>query len=208
MKEIYIVFLASNFRSGQAIRLLTRGDYNHVALSLTPQLDRLYSFARHNYYQPLLGGFEVEQPERYLHDGQEVQVKICAWPVSEARYEAICARLRYFLHNRARTRYNVLSVLAYPLRRRVELRDTYTCIDFLSELLGIHRQISIRRLERMLESRSIYAGPLSGTLLLPPLPPQEEFFEKKSRVVTYWKTCGLVARLCALAWTGAVQNWV
>ena len=41
MKEIYIVFLASNFRSGQAIRLLTRGDYNHVALSLTPQLDRL-----------------------------------------------------------------------------------------------------------------------------------------------------------------------
>ena len=208
MKVLYIVFVASNFRSGQAIRLLTRGEYNHVALSLTERLDRLYSFARHNYYQPLLGGFEVERPARYLHGGQEVRVKVCAWPVSDVRYAHICERLRYFVQNRACTRYNFLNVLTYPLHRRIAVRDAYTCIEFLSELLGFRRQISIRRLERLLAGRQVYEGALSGAMLRPPLPPRKDFFEKRSRVVTYWNSCRLVASLCALACTGALQRWL
>ena len=198
MKKVYIVFLASNFKSGKFIRFVTRGRYNHVALSLTPEIAKMYSFARSNYYQPMLGGFEIELPDRYITGVLDVETKICSCEVSDERYEKICKRLSYMTANRGKTHYNALSLLTYPFSRTVKIEHTYTCIDFLTELLGIGQGYTIGRLEQQFSENTVYVGALSKQLMLPIGPPSAEFYSKRSCVVTWAKTIALIAILCGI----------
>lgn len=196
MKTVYVVFLASNFKSGRFIRFITGGRFNHVALSLTPEISKMYSFARANYYQPLLGGFEVEQPDRYISPTSDVFVRICAYEVSDERYEDICRRLEYMTENRYKTRYNVLSILTYPFKRSVRIENAYTCVDFLTELLGLGQGYSITRLERRLSNSTIYLGLLSHRVMMPAAAPNMEFYRKQSSFATWCKTAALISILC------------
>jgi|GEM_PF-1156458 len=198
MKKVYIVFLASNFKSGKFIRFITRGRYNHVALSLTPEIAKMYSFARSNYYQPMLGGFEIELPDRYITGVLDVETKICAYEVSDERFEEICTRLGYMTENKRKTHYNALSLLTYPFSRTVKIEHTYTCIDFLTELLGIGQGYTIGKLERQLSDNTVYVGALSNALMLPSVPPSTEFYSKRSIAVTWLKTIVLIAILCGI----------
>lgn len=200
MKKIYIVFIASNFKSGKIIRFFTRGIYNHVAFSHEPYVSALYSFARYNYYESFLGGFGPEYSNRYLSQGKDIKIKICQYEVTEEHYERIKDKLEYY--GQAKTRYNILSVLTYPLKKQVELPDTHTCISFMLELLELDKNITINKLESMLTKDTIYEGNLSDRLSYVAPPDEDEFFVRKNRFKVWGKTClywyGLFATLVKL----------
>ena len=200
MKKIYVVFIASNFKSGKVIRFFTRGKYNHVAFSYEPYISEIYSFARYNYYESLLGGFGPEYSNRYLCQGKDIKIKVCQYEVTKEHYERIKEKLDYY--GQARTRYNILSVLTYPFRKQVELPDTHTCISFMLELLELDNRITINKLETMLSKNIIYEGNLSNRLAYFAPPDEDEFFVRKNRFVVWGKTClycyGMLATLVRL----------
>ena len=55
---IYIVFSATPTGMGSLIRKATRNRYNHVSLSLSRDIRKMYTFARLHRAIPLYGGLD------------------------------------------------------------------------------------------------------------------------------------------------------
>lgn len=199
MQSVYVVFLASNFKTGKLIRTLTNSKYNHVAISLTPKIKELYSYARYNLYKPLLGGFGVEYANRYLFQNQDVAIKICQVQVTDEHYQEILTTLDCFKENQDKTKYNFLSVIAYPFGKNVKIRYTYTCLEFVLKLLHQRKNLSIKGFEKLLMNAVIYEGGMRDCLEEGALKLEDRFFDSKKRVHVYRKTAVYFCALCYTA---------
>lgn len=155
---IYVTFLVTNTNMGKLIRLFTRNRYSHVTVAFDQELSNMYSFARYHINSPISGGFVIEQPDRYLIDNQDVTVKICQIPVSEEEYERIRREITYFHENKEEMIYNTFGAVLSLIRRRLELKNTYTCLEFVTYLLRMKNIVAIRELERQLERYVVYYG--------------------------------------------------
>lgn len=155
---IYVTFLVTNTNMGKLIRLFTRNRYSHVTVAFDQELKNMYSFARYHVNSPILGGFVVEQPDRYLCDNQDVAVKICQLPVSAEEYTRIRQEITYFNENKEEMIYNTFGAILSLIRRRLELKNTYTCLEFVTYLLRIKNIVAIRELERRLDKYIVYDG--------------------------------------------------
>lgn len=133
-KNLYIVFSSTPYRMGQAIRVVTHFEYNHVALALS-ETGSLYSFARKYSNAPLCGGFVQESPLRYRNRERRARIFVCRIPVTEAQHQAVEQRLRTMQQEERCYVYNLFSAAAAPLRRRVSLPQSYTCVEFVVDLL-------------------------------------------------------------------------
>lgn len=162
MKELYIVFIASNYKTGKTIRFLTGKKYNHVAIALSPELSEFHSFARNNHYEPLSGGYQIESPERYLK-GENLgsEIKVCKIRISDKKFERITDRLRQYSLNREDTLYNFFDIVTYPFKKHLCLKNAHTCVSFVQEILEIDFFLSIGRLEYLLRNHVIYEGKIS-----------------------------------------------
>jgi len=157
-KYIYVAFLVTNTSMGKLIRFFTRNRYSHVTIALDHCLNKMYSFARYHVNSPISGGFVTEYPDRYLSDNHDVTVKLCQLPVTKDEYEMISERITYFHENREDMLYNTLNAVLSLLRRRVEVKNSYTCLEFVTYLLGYSNVLAIRELERRLDHYVVYNG--------------------------------------------------
>ncbi|NCB51404.1 MAG: hypothetical protein EOM54_05925 [Clostridia bacterium] len=184
MKNIYVFFFATQYKTGKAIRLMTRNRYSHVALSFDPDTQALYSYARYRYHEPLISGFGIEYTDRYAAFGQTVDIKVCEVPVYDELYARILQKIEFYKENQSSTRYNFVDVLTYPFSRHVELEYTHTCISFLAELLEMQDIHTIPQLEKKFAAQVVYEGPLHEFESCPSQNPID-FFEKRRRSVVY-----------------------
>ena len=187
MPHVYVFFLATAFKTGRTIRLLTRRPYNHVAFSFTPEGDALYSFARYRYHEPLLGGFVWEATDRYEPQADRVGLRVCRVAVSQQLYDRLQQRIRHYCLMQPHTSYSFADLLVYPFRRHIRLAYTHTCISFLSELLELPQIHTIGQLENLLREQIIYTGTLGDSVTRFSHGPID-FFERRSRRVVYWQS--------------------
>lgn len=178
-KYIYVLFSATPYRMGSMIRFVTGEPYNHVAIALEEDLSELYAFARRYYHTPFYGGFVTEYPYRYHHNGATAQVRICRIPVTEAQLDALRQRVQTMDAQSHRYLYNHLSALTAPIHRKVNVRDAYTCAEFVVSVLSslrldfdIRRFYTIGDIAEKLTPYHIYSGEF-------PVPPEEDaaFFQ-------------------------------
>ena len=109
MKDIYVVFLTSNYKVSAFVRRFTRYKYSHIALSETPNLEKMYSFARKYKNTPFVGGFVVELPSRYFISEKKVPVKVCALSLEDSEYDKVMARIASFKQSPEQYKYNYFS---------------------------------------------------------------------------------------------------
>ncbi|MFA6948399.1 MAG: hypothetical protein WCQ72_05410 [Eubacteriales bacterium] len=168
MKTVYIVFSRTNTSIGKFIRFMTGGVYNHTSFSFEPSLCDMYSVSRYRCDVPLAGGFVVEHPARYAFgtDYNRVRVKIAALEISDERYEALHGRIDRYLDGGSDILYNTIGAVTSYLGHDLILRDTYTCVEFVSEAIGAGRLSSIAALERALRPYVIYSGRLAVWLAM------------------------------------------
>ena len=166
-KHLYLVFSATPYRMGRAIRAVTHFEYNHVSLALS-ETGSLYSFARKYGNVPLCGGFVEESPLRYRNCGRRARICVFRIPVTEEQYAAVVHKLNAIKLQRQRYVYNLFSAAAAPLHRRISLPQSYTCIEFVVALLAeadvltggeTGRFWSISALMKHLAPFEIYRGP-------------------------------------------------
>ena len=167
-RHIDVVFSSTPCKMGSFIRFMTQNCYNHVAISLDDSWNELYSFARHYRDTPFFGGFVHESETRYRDRSRVAQIKVCRIPLTEEQYVAAKARLEDIRHNAEDYSYNIISAVVSPLHLTVRLPNSYTCVEFVSELLrliGIPAFAkkrggicSIRELETRLERYEVYRG--------------------------------------------------
>ena len=171
-KSVYIIFSHTHTRIGALIRLVTRHEYNHVSVALDGDFKTMYSFTRYYKNAPFVAGFSEESPLRYCSNTDEVtNVKVCKIPVSAEKHAQISEYLRAVQRDSDKYLYNLFSAALYPAGRRVQIRNSYTCIEFAIHVLstfyvadGIydHRFYKIIELENLLDRYKMYEGDLSG----------------------------------------------
>lgn len=169
MSTLYIVFTATSYKTGSFIRMMTRGQYNHVSIAFDPDLDEVYSFGRLWLHTPFCGGFVREGGERFILGGKRASVSVCAVHVDDAHMRAVRARVNSMLRSGPyHYIYNMASAALVPMRVRAHIRDCYTCIEFAVSILLIagypirDKFYSITELHRILSPNEIYCGEYPG----------------------------------------------
>ncbi|MBE6587900.1 MAG: hypothetical protein E7647_05745 [Ruminococcaceae bacterium] len=158
MKNVYVVFLASNYKTSAFIRKFTRYKFSHVAISETPTLDKMYSFARKYQNTPFVGGFVIELPSRYFISEKKVPVKVCAIPLEDSEYDKVMARIASFKQTPDQYKYNYFSALAYWFKKPFKKKDAFICIEFVLYALGIDKFMTIKELEKRLCDNVVFEG--------------------------------------------------
>ncbi len=187
MKEVHVIFISTCFKTGEAIRMLTRGDYSHVAISLKPGESEWYSFCRSRYHEPLLGGFNREYTDRYARNPKPTYVKVNRVWVDDEQYERMESMLEHYKENRDKTRYNFFNLILYPLRLNVRMPFTHTCLSFAAELLDCGHVRSIQKLEEIVGDDVLFEGNLAKHDEKVSVAPYD-FYERRSRRSVYIKS--------------------
>ncbi len=166
-KYLYVVFSTTPFKLGKFIRLITGYNYNHVSISLTKDLKKMYSFSRYFKNAPLHGGFTEESLLRYENKGKFAKIKICAIPIDENAQNQIFSILENMKQNRSRYNYNIISALFSLFKKRVIIPYSYTCTEFVAELVSnfqntfeidTQKYYSIKEFDKIFEDYKIYEG--------------------------------------------------
>lgn len=164
---VYIVFSATPTGMGRIIRLATRHRYNHVSLSLSEDVQKLYSFARYHRTIPLYGGYVEESILRYASFAGQAKIKVCRVEVPEPQLTYLRNYLERLWNEREDYLYNTPAALASLIHRHPAIPKTHTCVTFIKDILircrlpGAEtiRCPTVRRLERLLEDHTVYEGP-------------------------------------------------
>ena len=156
MPELYVMFSHTNTGMGRMIRAVTKSSYNHVSISLHPDLAVCYSFARRNKYNALAGGFVAEDAGRLCDEG-DIRVRVCRVPVSQRQFDAARNLLTVCRAQPGRTIYNTYGAMASVIGFHLALPGAFTCVEFVSRCLGL-RVIQVQSLLRRLEPYAIYEG--------------------------------------------------
>lgn len=135
-RHIYLVFSSTPLKMGAFIRRVTGERYNHISLSLSQDLSTLYSFARKYRNTPFYGGFVRESTERYKNSGHFANIKVCAVPVTDEQYKSVARILFKMNSDPQKYTYNMISAMFTPRKKRIYIENSYTCIEFVVEILN------------------------------------------------------------------------
>ena len=208
---VYIVFSSTPTKMGRLIRFATRNRYNHVSLSLSGDIRRMYSFARYHRTIPLYGGFVVESILRYGSFAHSARVKICRLPVEEPQLTYLRNYLDRLWNEREDYIYNTPAAITSLIHRRPAIPKAHTCATFIHEILtryrlaeaDPHRTPAIRDLEELLADFVVYEGSVRP-LLTGGEWGEDTFPEETSVSYAVYTTARHFGRLARRAVTGAV----
>lgn len=159
-RPLYLMISRTGTGIGKAIRYFTQFDYNHVSLSLDPELRRWVSFARYAKDVPLAGGFVPETPERFCSGGYPIQVKIFEFRISEHRYQKLQPLFDQAGHPDCNLIYNSFGPFADLLGLHLTIPGAYTCLEFANVVLNMSCK-TIKELDADCQPHLIYKGLLA-----------------------------------------------
>ena len=140
MKSIYLVLSQTGTLFSRVLKFFTRAEYNHVSLSLDPELDKMYSFGRLSPTNPFVGGFVEEGKnigtfKRFLN----TKALVLELEVSRDKYEALKYFIHYFIANRVQFRYNYIGILLACFKKNYAPSNRYYCSQFVRTCLSLFK---------------------------------------------------------------------
>ena len=162
-RPVYVMASQTDTGIARMIRAVTHYPYNHVSLTLDPQLLHWYSFARYVQDAPLYGGFIRETPARLLGHRGDTRVRVFRVDIPEKNAAELEAMLPLAGRRDSGLIYNHFDALACAMGSRIPVPGCHTCLSFACHVLGSEFK-SIEALCDFLSSREIYEGSLSELL--------------------------------------------
>ena len=137
-KSIYVVLSQTGTMFSRALKFFTRAEYNHASISLSPTLDKMYSFGRLNPYNPFIGGF-VEEGKNIgtFRRFYKTQALVLEFKVSVEKYKAIQYFIEYFKKNKQDFHYNYLGVLFACFKKNHTSSKRFYCSEFVRDCLKV-----------------------------------------------------------------------
>ncbi len=135
-KSIYVVLSQTGTMFSRALKFFTHAEYNHASISLTPTLDKMYSFGRLNPYNPFIGGF-VEEGKNVgtFKRFYKTQAMVLEFKVNIEKYKAIEYFIEYFKKNKKEFHYNYLGVLCACFKMYYKSNKRFYCSEFVKTCL-------------------------------------------------------------------------
>lgn len=135
-KSVYVVLSQTGTMFSKALKFFTHAEYNHASISLSPSLDKMYSFGRLNPYNPFIGGF-VEEGINFgtFKRFYKTQAMVLEFKVSTEKYNAIKYFIEYFKAHKKDFHYNYLGVLFACFRKHHTSSKRFYCSEFVKTCL-------------------------------------------------------------------------
>ena len=135
-KKIYSVLSQTGSFPSRLLKTFTRAEFNHVSISLSPDLQLMYSFGRRYAYYPFWGGFVAESPnfgtfKRFY----KTKVQVLELTVESEKYEEIRFRLAKMFEIKKRYHYNYLGVGLAAFHIVYRQNRCYYCSEFVRDIL-------------------------------------------------------------------------
>ena len=135
-KSIYVVLSQTGTMFSRALKFFTHAEYNHASISLSPTLDKMYSFGRLNPYNPFIGGFVEEGKDiGTFKRFYKTKAMVIEFKVSEEKYHAIEYFIDYFKKHKEEFHYNYLGVLCACFRKYHASSKRFYCSEFVKVCL-------------------------------------------------------------------------
>ena len=135
-KELYIVLSQTGSVFSRLIRRYTRKPYSHSSISLTRDLNLMYSFGRIYPYFPLYGGFVKEGADfGTFKRFPKTEVQVLSLTVSEEEYNNVSCIIEEMLNSDEHYRYNMLGVCYAAFGKSLNRKNCFYCSEFISMLL-------------------------------------------------------------------------
>ncbi len=136
-KKIYIVLSSTPSIVARLIRIFTREKYSHASLSLTEDLNWMYSFGRTHPYFPFHGGFVRESPNiSTFKRFPKSQIAILEVNVSAEQLEGVREGIQKMLLEQRKYHYNYVGLFKAGVKMKHKRKEyRYYCSEFISELL-------------------------------------------------------------------------
>lgn len=131
-KKIFIVLSQTGAFTSKALRLFTFDKYNHVSISLTPTLEKMYSFGRLKPNNPFKGGF-VEEGKNIgtFKKYKNTAAIVLQLAVKENDFYGIQLIINNMLKNKSQFRYNFLGLFLAFFRKNYKPKHKFYCSQFV-----------------------------------------------------------------------------
>lgn len=135
-RYVYIMLSHTGTWFSQTIRTFSDYDYTHASISLTPDLNEMYSFGRTDVNNPFSGGFVVEGKNKGVYDKFK-NTSCCVYKlkVDNETYVRIQKSIIFFKENQEKYKYNFIGVLAVPFNKTIQRSNAYFCSQFVAHVL-------------------------------------------------------------------------
>ncbi|MCM1166251.1 MAG: hypothetical protein NC299_01185 [Lachnospiraceae bacterium] len=135
-REIYLVITQTGSIVSRMLKKITGAEYNHISVSLEPDLRCMYSFGRRYTYFPWYGGFVRESTEYgAMKRFSDARAVVLAIPVSESTYNGVEAALKDMIAHKDDYHYDSIGLVLAGFKIIYKRERHYYCSDFVRELL-------------------------------------------------------------------------
>ena len=122
------------------LKQITGAEYNHVSISLSRDLERMYSFGRRHPYNPFWGGFVIESPRTGTFKRfSETKVLVLSVSVTEEQHAELKEMLDVMWKRRRKYSYNYIGLCLAYFHVVWKQEGCYYCSEFVGELLAKSR---------------------------------------------------------------------
>lgn len=122
--------------TSRLIHLSLGGVYTHASIAITPETDRLFSFARRTLHNPFNAGFIIEDTnELVFAKYPESKCSVYSLEVTDEAYLEMEKVLSFFIENEKRFSYNFLGTIPSRLGIRWARKYRFTCSQFVAYVL-------------------------------------------------------------------------
>lgn len=191
--HLYLMVSRTDTNIGKIIRVFSHYPYNHVSLSIDPNLREWVSFGRFRKDTPLYAGFIRETAERYLSQSGDTPIRLFRIEISEGKYLQLQKLFANAGYGETRLIYNLYDAIASSIHMKVPIRGAYTCLSFASMVLG-KRYVNIKELNDDLRPYMIFEGPLSA-LVTDSGQRSDRYFDELGILRGTWRTTKQLADL-------------
>lgn len=133
---IYVVISQTGTILSRILKIVTKSEYNHASISLSPDLHTMYSFGRKHPYNPFFGGFVKESAEYgTLKRFSQTKIIVLKTPLTNTEYEKLSRLIDFMSKNQKSYKYNYLGLLLAALKIHLRLNRSYYCSEFVRDIL-------------------------------------------------------------------------
>lgn len=132
--NIYIVLSRTETGFARALRSVGHLNYNHSAIALDEDLKEMYSFARSEQYGYLTARLVHETTDRYLVNAKDIPIKVYRVPVTKEQHDWVRNTIHEIMDDPS-YRYNLISVLTYPIFGGFSTYKAFSCAEFVAYVL-------------------------------------------------------------------------
>lgn len=128
---VYIVLTQTDSVLSGALKQITHARFNHVSLSLTPDLSQMFSFGRRRPYNPFNGGFVLEAPRKGTFQRfPDTDALVLRRPITERQYRDIRRLFDRMYRAKERYGYDSVGLMLAAFGIRYRRQNKFYCSDF------------------------------------------------------------------------------